>query len=588
MLLPLLHWTRALTPRSSLLQLVAASWSQSTVHQLLQMRCTTWHRWGLCTLVLIAFALNLRLLDRYPLREDEAIYSIWALHFWQHDPLLLTVWPDKPPLFYWTLAPLLQLFGATGAGARWLNIALSILTPLVVGASARQLCDAKAGLVAAMVMALNPFALSFAATVYTDPLLVFCGQLALYCALSGWSLGAGLWLSAAMMTKQQGVLYLPLVVGSLLLYSNQTEKPSFSLDVAKPIAPAQVSRTAIKNSVFGSARSIIQRRNRSGERARWQTFLHFALGMGIVIAPILYWDSLRWQVAPSPWDLGVRNYGAVTLLPPAQWLVRWAAWWPLLWHLVASNALWIMGALLGLGACWPVRSTTDRSTNFIPILLLLWSMGFCLLHLVSSVQVWDRYLLPLAPMVALMAAWAWRYRPQPYHYRQWQGISALVLLLLVPPALKAANGGFPLGGDHGDYAGLVEATKWLRAYAPTNVILYHQQLGWQEQFYFYTEQTTKRYELRWFPNPVYLADNAAKSPYKRRFLIQPQWSAMRNFSLHMTTRNLRLIERQRWGMMVLYEISEGPQSPCAWCLCQLQTLWPSLIWPATPGEASRP
>ena len=310
--------------------------------------------------------------------------------------------------------------------------------------------------------------------------------------------------------------------------------------------------------------------------------------MGIVIAPILYWDSLRWQVAPSPWDLGVRNYEAVTLLPPTQWLVRWAAWWPLLWHLVASNALWIMGALLGLGACWPVRSTTDRSTNFIPILLLLWSMGFCLLHLVSSVQVWDRYLLPLAPMVALMAAWAWRYRPQPYHYRQWQGISALVLLLLVPPALKAANGGFPLGGDHGDYAGLVEATKWLRAYAPTNVILYHQQLGWQEQFYFYTEQTTKRYELRWFPNPVYLADNAAKSPYKRRFLIQPQWSAMRNFSLHMTTRNLRLIERQRWGMMVLYEISEGPQSPCAWCLCQLQTLWPSLIWPATAGEASRP
>ena len=43
---------------------------------------------------------------------------------------------------------------------------------------------------------------------------------------------------------------------SCLLYSNQIEKPSFSLDGAKPIAPAQVSRTAVKNSVFGSARGI--------------------------------------------------------------------------------------------------------------------------------------------------------------------------------------------------------------------------------------------------------------------------------------------------------------------------------------------
>ncbi len=38
-------------------------------------------------------------------------------------------------------------------------------------------------------------------------------------------------------------------------------------------------------------------------------------------------------------------------------------------------------------------------------LLLLWTLGFVALHLFTTVQPWDRYLLPLAPMLALLAGW---------------------------------------------------------------------------------------------------------------------------------------------------------------------------------------
>ena len=98
----------------------------------------TWVFWAVLAATLIGAALRLPLVQRFPLREDEAIYAFWALHGAQIDPLFLTVWPDKPPLFLWLLAAAFQVGGATPATARLLNVVLSAAAiPLVAAAAYR-------------------------------------------------------------------------------------------------------------------------------------------------------------------------------------------------------------------------------------------------------------------------------------------------------------------------------------------------------------------------------------------------------------------------------------------------------------------
>ncbi|MDQ3249502.1 MAG: glycosyltransferase family 39 protein, partial [Chloroflexota bacterium] len=147
----------------------------------------------LVIVTLLGFALRIHLIDQFPLRADEAIYSFWALHFWRADPFFLTVWPDKPPLFIWLLSVGLHWFGDSQAAARWLNIALSTLTIPVVAVIAHRWWGRWTAVLAALIFSLNPFAISFAPTVYTDPLLVLAGTFALYLALQGRCFWAGFW-----------------------------------------------------------------------------------------------------------------------------------------------------------------------------------------------------------------------------------------------------------------------------------------------------------------------------------------------------------------------------------------------------------
>jgi 4-amino-4-deoxy-L-arabinose transferase-like glycosyltransferase len=519
-------------------------------------------------LLWLGFALMLRLLDRFALREDEAVYSYWGLHFWQIDPYFLTVWPDKPPLFLWLLAGALQLWGASQASGRLLNIMVTLLTALVVGATARRLWGQPSGLVATALYLLNPFALSFAPTIYTDPLLVLTGQLALFCAITGRGLGAGLWLAAAIMTKQQGVFYLPLIVLALWLRPGAREK------IAWPVT-------------------------------RWGRFL---LGMVLVIAPIVYWDSTRWAVAPSPWDLSVRNYGQLELAALEQWLPRTYEWAKLLWYLTASWPVWLLlaGAIL---VTFQIRRPSGTlafrrddyhyfssklkfpyGTNAQGALaapsrammcwLVLWSGAFLALHITTTVQIWDRYLLPLAPPLCLLVAWVFDQVIRRWWkvYSSGRIVAELVwLLCLLPPALTAARGGLPIGGDHGAYDGLTTVITRLQQEAPADAILYHQRLGWHYQFYLFDQVTTGVYDLRWYPTATYLAANAAQSPNQPRFLILPDWAPQPDLPLHLATRRLSMKELAHVDGMTLYRIQNQPQTGCVWCRCQGRNPWP--IWP---------
>lgn len=502
---------------------------------------------------MLGWWLRLPLWDRFPFRADEAIYSYWALHFWQVDPFFLHVWPDKPPVFLVALVGAFQLWGANQTSAHWLNLAISTLTIPVVAALAQHLWGCRAGIVAALALALNPFAISFAATAYTDPLLVLTGLLALYFALAHQPFWAGLWLALAIMTKQQGLLYTPLVAGSLL-YHRQLRQVSNGSHA--PLAPPF-------------------------------TLYHFLLGLALITLPVLYWDSRRWAVAPSPWDLSIRHYGALTLLPPDHWLARLTIWLPLVWHLTASWWVWL--GLLGLFLCagwerWGGVSQEAERPDFVPTwsvgtrkllaslspgrLLCLWGCAFLGLHIFSSIQPWDRYLLPLAPLLALFMGWLAAHLHRLIAPRWWVSGLCAGLLLFLPPAGQAAQGRLPIGSDHGAYSGLVEAIEWVKHKAPSRLILYQQVLGWHYQFYLYEQMSRGAYDVRWFPNPVYLAGNAAQAPGRPRLLIEPDWAAARELGPRLAQRGLAMERLAHFGHFTIYQLREERADFCRWCFCE--------------------
>jgi len=466
----------------------------------------------LCFLILLGFGLRLVLLDRFRFHQDEALYSFWALNFLHDDPQFLEHWIDKPPLFIWLLAYCLKALGATEASARLLNIGISILTIPVVAAIAKRAWTPAAGVVAATVFALNPFAISYSPTAFTDPLLVLAGVCSLFAAQSSRPFLAGLCLGAAIMTKQQGVFFVPLTLSVLIADSPR----------AKAIAAAG---------------------------------LRVAGGLALTVLPVLYWDSLRWAVAPSPWDLGVRNYGALELLSVGEWSARVARIADLLWYLTASDSVWIvLTAATVLGLAFVPRTEFARSerNSVLVVLLCGWAGLYLGIHAAFSIPVWDRYFLPLAPAFAILCGRLGA-RILAFDSSLWrQIVVGLWLVLLLPGGVQAARGEFPIGSDHGAYDGLREASAWIDSHSPAGAVLYHQSLSWHFQFYLY--ENPRDYTLRWIASPVALADDAAKRPQEARFVIAPAWQPLKNFHPQLAARELELVPRAKEGNFTVYEL----------------------------------
>ncbi len=502
--------------------------------------------------LLAAFALRLQLLGAFPLRDDEALYSSWALAA-RSDPFFLTTFPDKPPLFLWLQAATLRLFGATAAGARLLSLAASTLTVALALPAACRLCPRAqgAGLVALWLLALSPFAISFGPTAYTDSLLVLFVTAALTLGLRGrWGV-AGAALGAAIATKQQGLLAAPLI----LLLPLVVEDAALPADAARP---------------------------------RLRALLYTLGGLALLVAPLLLWDAARWATAPSPWELGVQNYGALRLTPPSTWPARAADWAEPLWQLAASPWAWLL--LLGaIGAALAAGFWRRELRPAAPVWLLAgWSAGFLLLHLLTTVQPWDRYLLPLAPILALLAAGPLAAGLAALGWRGllWGVAGALLLsLVLLPPALTAARGGLPIGGDHGALAGLEEMVAQVRTEAQAAAsagdpapALYQQRLGWQLGFYLADSTGTGAgagagappVDLRWFASPVALADSAAKSPGRALLLAEPAWAPAGNLAPALRARGLALqpLPLPLEGNVRLYRIAPLPEATraCDWCV----------------------
>lgn len=474
---------------------------------------TAVQRWLPAALVLGGLGLRASLLAQPGLHPDEALYASWALRIADgSDPALLGVAADKPPFVIYVLAALFRLAGAgvdQAVNFAWLavvgrlaGVAVGVASMGLLYAIARPVYGRQAALLALAGYAVSPLVVRLSPTLFTDTWLVLWVLLALWAALARRAWLAGLACGLAYATKQQAVLFIPLI-GAVFLLGG-----SANLTVSTSMVRPQLRRRHLYSFVWG--------------------FL-------LVAASVLWWDSLRWQWLPSYWERSVATYGALRLAAVQTLPAQAYQWAELLGYLFGTPLLTLtLAAALPLAGWSAWRSRPTWAAQF-DLLLLGFAGVYLGLHLLTTIAPWDRYAFAVAPILILL--WArglqqglagaraalqrrqsvtagvafsacWQRRGQAF-------LLAGVTAVFAHAAVLAAGPHLPVG-DMRAYDGVPAAAAYLRQAQPTGAILYHHWLGWHYAFYLYGAPV----ELRWWETPP---DLAAKVVSR---LDQPQFVAI--------------------------------------------------------------
>jgi hypothetical protein len=319
----------------------------------------------LTAILLLGFALRAAHMTADRFHADEALYAGWALRIPDGDPLLLGVPVDKPPLYLYTLAGSLIAFGRSEVAARLPSLASSMLGIAILYRLGRRLYGPPVGLLAALFLALSPFDILFARTAFTDSMLVLWALAALWAAAAGRWLVAGVALGLAFATKQHALFAIPLTL-------------AVGWAPAGPAAPG---------------------------RRRAREFSACALGFALPLAGVIAWDSARWANRPSYWHQSASSYGGLVWAPPAEWgerLVEWIGWARYLAGSRVLAAVAVLGVLALLVDGW--RRRPGARETWLDTLFAAYGLGYVLAHTMLQFSIWDRYLLPLAPLLALLLA----------------------------------------------------------------------------------------------------------------------------------------------------------------------------------------
>ena len=424
---------------------------------------------GLLMVTWLTAVLRLRGLFTNTFHADEALFATWARYIavWR-DPLLLTQAVDKPPLLFYLQALFYPLQGPVEWAARLPNWIASVLLVPLVGVLVWHLWrDEATAVFAALLVALSPLHIQFSATAFTDPMLLFWGMGALWYQVSGvrhqvaggrvqltnrqCHLLSGLCLGLAVATKHQGWLFVPLVSGTAVLLG--------------------------------------------ADRRAWG---QMAAGFGGVLLLLTGWSVAR-NGRLFLIDQQVQNIGGFRLVNPWELWPRLRAWgaladtiWPLAWVILLGGVLFLLSRDL-----WrPRPSVQTRLLSWWGT----WLVGYWLLHWLIAVPVWDRYALLLVPLTAVLLSYL--FAKIRVANLKWGWLAALVVgALLLPDALAARNGRFPVGGQPMADSGAAQVAALL-ADEPYGTVLYDHWYSWQWRYQLFD----KRVHVSWFPHAEALVE----------------------------------------------------------------------------------
>lgn len=434
---------------------------------------------GVWAVTCLGAALRFHGLFANSFHADEALFATWArlIAVWR-DPLLLTQAVDKPPLPFYLQAIFYPLFGPVEWAARMpAFIASLLLIPLTAQLARRLTGDRAAALPAAVFVAMAPLAIQFSATAFIDPLLTFWLAAALYVMAARkpestsrrHGLLTGFLFGLALATKYQALLFVPLLLGVGWL--------------------------------------------RNWGRREW---LQGIAGISAVLLTLLIGQWAR------PGDMVALQWANIGGIRPAR---SWELWpraiaTAQLWRLAAGWPLAVLSAAAVGILLWIKRGRFRLSS--MDSLLILFISGYVLLHWLWAVPIWDRYLLPVVPLVAVLfgrvMSALWSAAGQRVRPRIATVMTLLIVLLLIPTALAARAGQFPIGGRPGADGGASRVALLLKD-APYGAVLYDHWYSWHWQYQLFDG----RVYVSWFPHADALIEDLTvfagdSSP---RYLVLP-------------------------------------------------------------------
>jgi 4-amino-4-deoxy-L-arabinose transferase-like glycosyltransferase len=374
----------------------------------------------------------------------------------------------------------------------------SIVSVALTWALARRLYSRSVAHLAAWALALSPFAILFSITFFLDPLLTAFSLWGWWMTAAGrYRWGAVAW-ALAFATKQTALLLLPLTLALALL-----------------TLPAGAKGWEVV-------------------RRLWRVTWPLMAGLALVTALILVWDALR-HPPIGFWDQGYSDNMPGRFIRANELEPRARAWLDLLHYTTATPVLNI-AFVVGLPLMWLYNLHRPARAALADIFILGYLILFLAAYWLLAFNVWDRYLVPLLPLLALLFA-----RVMVAGGRLGVGLLGMVapasrvygqrvlvflplafcLLCFLPATLRAAQSGYPIGGDHGAYDGIDEVARYVRNLPPEGV-LYDHWLSWEFNYYLFDRPLF----IAWFPTPDALAtDLLSFGLTSPRYFVVPSWEA---------------------------------------------------------------
>jgi 4-amino-4-deoxy-L-arabinose transferase-like glycosyltransferase len=460
-------------------------------------RAKTW----LISLILIATALRLNGLFANTFYADEALFASWArqIAVWR-DPLLVSQAVDKPPLLFYIQAIFFPILGPVEWAARLPDLIASITLIPLSGLLAWGLFrNERLAVLTAALVTFSPLLIQFSATAYTDPLLTTLLVVSLYFITrtrlaverGGISLGSteynsafisGVFFGFAAATKYQAILFLPLLIGLAIIYK--------------------------------------------WNRSIWIRWLS---SFGAVLLSVLIWDLARVGAA-NIWNTQIASFGGARLA----W--SWELWprletWTELWRYTLVSTEVAMIVLLGSIPFFILATRMRDKFTSIDQLMVIFVLGYFIVHWFVAVPIWDRYLLAIAPIYYLLLArivWRIYYYVKQITDSRWTSsrqvsylfwfVTLFLLALQIPLARSAYGGEFPVGGRPEADGGIAALNAALKD-QPEGTVLYDHWFSWQWRYYLFDTNVF----VSWFPDPDALAEDLQVfgDSGSRRFITLP-------------------------------------------------------------------